>query len=56
MDKEKVFEEIVSLASEATGKNSCFDPEYGLDLLNQIRVTLGLEVVDQHTMRKLLCL
>ncbi len=41
-DKEKLYEDIVDWASEATGGNAAFDPKYGVNVLNELRRLLGL--------------
>lgn len=52
--REATFHGIVSICREATGSNAAFDPRFGVDTLNQIRLELNLPKVDKAEMVRLL--
>lgn len=51
---EATFREVVDICSDATGSNAAFDPEYGMNTLNALRLALGLSAVTRERMEELL--
>jgi len=51
---EATFRNLISILTDATGGNAAFDPKYGMDTLNEIRVELSMDRLDEAKMREVL--
>lgn len=49
---ESLFDRIISWASDCTGGNAAFSPEYGTHSMNELRRILGLREMSQQELKE----